>query len=168
MVPLNSRLRGGEVADIIRRGKIQRLFVIGAFLARYYPQMLRTETMPEIRRRIVLRARPDQLGQGEERWVDFLAKAAQISDAALAEREAGVSPDTVADIMFTSGTIGAPKGAIFESAFPSGRPSLGGHIPPDERRELLRIRALLAQRRLQGRVGRRAYDGQHRTLARLL
>ena len=114
MVPLNSRLRGGEVADIIRRGKIQRLFVIGDFLGRYYPQMLRTETMPEIRRRIVLRARPDQLGQGEERWVDFLAKAAQISDAALAEREAGVSPDTVADIMFTSGTTGAPKGAIFD------------------------------------------------------
>ena len=97
MVPLNSRLRGGEVADIIRRGKIQRLFVIGDFLDRYYPYMLRNETMPEVRRRIVLRATPDQLGQGEERWEDFLAKAGQISDAALAEREAGTGRSALYD-----------------------------------------------------------------------
>jgi len=121
MVPLNTRLKGGEVADVVRRAGLSRLFVIGPFLGRYYPQMLRDEAMPGLRRRIVLRSSPDQLGPGEERWEDFLALAGQTPDAALAEREAGVTPDSIADIMFTSGTTGAPKGAIFDH-----RRSLGG------------------------------------------
>lgn len=114
MVPLNTRLRGGEVADIVRRGGIKRLFAIGSFLERYYPQMLRDETMPGLQRRIVLRGTPDQLGPDEQTWAEFIALGVTTSDATLAEREAGVTPDTVADIMFTSGTTGAPKGAIFD------------------------------------------------------
>lgn len=114
LVPLNTRLKGGEVADVVRRGKITRMFLIGPFLGRYYPQMLRDEALPDLRRRIVLRATPDQLGPDETRWEDFLAQAAQTTDSALAEREAGLRPDTPADIMFTSGTTGAPKGALFD------------------------------------------------------
>lgn len=121
MVPLNTRLKGGEVADIVRRGKIKRLFTIGDFLGRYYPQMLHGENMPGLGRRIVLRATPDQLGLNETRWEKFIATARSTSDAALAEREAMVKPDTLADIMFTSGTTGAPKGALFDH-----RRSLGG------------------------------------------
>ncbi|ATE63984.1 AMP-binding protein [Rhizorhabdus dicambivorans] len=121
MVPLNTRLKGGEVADIIRRGGVSRLFVIGDFLGRHYPEMLRGEATPGLRRTIVLRGTPDKLGAGEEGWEDFIARGATTSDAALAEREAGVTPDTRADIMFTSGTTGAPKGAIFDH-----RRSLGG------------------------------------------
>jgi acyl-CoA synthetase (AMP-forming)/AMP-acid ligase II len=121
MVPLNTRLKGGEVADIVRRGGISRLFAIGDFLDRYYPEMLRGEAMPSLRRVIVLRGAPDKLGAGEESWADFIARGHATSDAALAEREAGVTPDTLADIMFTSGTTGAPKGALFDH-----RRSLGG------------------------------------------
>ena len=121
LVPLNTRLKGGEVADIVRRGSITRLFAIGMFLGRYYPAMLAGEAMPGLRRRIVLRATPDQLGEGEEGWADFIARGAGCDDAALAEREATVTPDTLADLMFTSGTTGAPKGAFFDH-----RRSLGG------------------------------------------
>jgi acyl-CoA synthetase (AMP-forming)/AMP-acid ligase II len=121
MVPLNTRLKGGEVADIVRRGGIRRLFAIGPFLGRYYPAMLREQDLPDLRLRIVLRAAPDQLGPGEERWEDFIALAEGTSDEALAERETHVAPDTLADIMFTSGTTGAPKGALFDH-----RRSLGG------------------------------------------
>ncbi|MBO9377238.1 AMP-binding protein [Sphingomonas histidinilytica] len=121
MVPLNTRLKGGEVADIVRRGSIARLFVIGDFLGRHYPEMLRGEAMPDLRRTIVLRGIPDKLAAGEESWDDFIARGRSTSDAALAEREAGVTPDSIADIMFTSGTTGAPKGAIFDH-----RRSLGG------------------------------------------
>lgn len=121
MVPLNTRLKGGEVADIIRRGRITRLFTIGHFLGRYYPGMLREEAMPGLRRRIVLRATPEEIGPGEIRWEDFVALAESSSDAVLAEREAMVKPDTLADMMFTSGTTGAPKAAMFDH-----RRSLGG------------------------------------------
>ena len=114
IVPLNTRLKGSEVGDIIRRGNIARLFTIGAFLGRYYPKMLRDEPMPGLACRIVLRATPDELGPGEIRFEDFLALADRTSDAQLAAREAMVKPDTLADLMFTSGTTGAPKGALFD------------------------------------------------------
>lgn len=131
MVPLNTRLKGGEVSDIVRRGTISRLVTIGPFLGKYYPEMLKGEDMPGLRRRIVLRATPDQLGPDEIRWEDFLALAEQTSDAQLAEREAGVTPDTLADIMFTSGTTGAPKGALFDHK----RSILGGHTWVDIARQ---------------------------------
>lgn len=121
IVPLNTRLKGGEVADIVRRGKITRLVSVGDFLGRYYPEMLRSEAMPELKRVIVLRPAPGQLGGSEEGWDRFLARGETTSDAELAERAAGVTPDSIADIMFTSGTTGAPKGAIFDH-----RRSLGG------------------------------------------
>lgn len=123
MVPLNTRLKGGEVADIVRRSGVQRIFAIGDFLGRYYPAMLRDEAMPDLRRIIVIRGTPDRLGPLEQSWDNFVAGGATIGDAALAEREAGVTPDTVSDIMFTSGTTGEPKGAIFDH-----RRSLGGAL----------------------------------------
>jgi acyl-CoA synthetase (AMP-forming)/AMP-acid ligase II len=114
LVPLNTRLKGGEVSDVVRRGAITRLFSIGSFLGRYYPAMLKDEDMPGLRRRIILRATPVELGQDEVRFEDFLAGADQCSDAALAEREAMVQSDSLSDIMFTSGTTGAPKAALFD------------------------------------------------------
>ena len=131
LVPLNTRLKAGEVGDIIRRGKITRLFSIGPFLGKYYPAMLQDEALPGLRRRIVLRATPDQLGPGEERWEDFRRLAEQTSDSALAEREATVRSDTLADIMFTSGTTGAPKGALFDHR----RSILGGQAWVDIARQ---------------------------------
>jgi len=121
MVPLNTRLRGGEVADIVRRAGITRIFSIGNFLGRYYPAMLRGEPMPQVARIVVMRPDPGAMAGCEQAWDDFLAGGTEVAGATLAAREAAVTPDTVADIMFTSGTTGLPKGAIF-----SHRRSLGG------------------------------------------
>jgi HIP---CoA ligase len=118
--PLNTRLKGGEVADIVRRARITRVFVIGEFLGRSYPAMLRGEAMPDVKRTIVIRP-PNSFRGPETGWDDFIALGGSATDAQLAEREAAVRPDTIADIMFTSGTTGAPKGAIFDH-----RRSLGG------------------------------------------
>lgn len=121
IVPLNTRLRGGEVADIVRRAGLVRLFAIGDFLGRFYPDMLKGEPMPSLGRIIILGAGAGRPTGLEEGWNAFLSRGEATSEALLAQRAAAVTPDTIADIMFTSGTTGLPKGAVFDH-----RRSLGG------------------------------------------
>ena len=45
-------------------------------------------------------------------WADFLARGADVDDAEIDAREAALTGDTMCDIIFTSGTTGAPKGAM--------------------------------------------------------
>ena len=102
IVPLNTRLRGGEVADMVRRAQVTRIVSTGEFLGRNYPAMLRPEPMPDVRRVIVLRS--DAANGVEIGWDSFVALGEGQEPAVLAGREAAVSGTTVADIMFTSGT----------------------------------------------------------------
>jgi HIP---CoA ligase len=45
-------------------------------------------------------------------WEEFLARGLGVPASAVVEREAAITPDDVSDIIFTSGTTGAPKGAM--------------------------------------------------------
>lgn len=110
LVPLNTRLRGGEVADIVRRARVRCLVSIGEFLGRYYPDMLRAEAMPELRRLVVLHGAKGT----DESWESFLAQGESVSEATLERRAGAVRPTDICDIMFTSGTTGRPKGAVFD------------------------------------------------------
>jgi acyl-CoA synthetase (AMP-forming)/AMP-acid ligase II len=116
LVPLNARLRAREITDILRRASVTRLVSVGDSIGGYYPAMLRDQEIPSLRRVIVLRPDPAKLAGVEISWDAFLALGEGVTEAALLEREAGVTPDTVADILFTSGTTGIPKGAIFTHA----------------------------------------------------
>jgi acyl-CoA synthetase (AMP-forming)/AMP-acid ligase II len=113
IVPLNSRYRAAEVADIVRRAKVRRLVAVGDFLGTYYPAMVRGEDMPELKQVIVLRGAASKLAGREISWESFLAGGAGVADTLVREREARVTGETVADILFTSGTTGKPKGAVF-------------------------------------------------------
>ena len=45
-------------------------------------------------------------------WADFLAGGKNVSDAALAARQAALNPDEVINMQYTSGTTGFPKGVM--------------------------------------------------------
>lgn len=112
MVPINTRFKGGEAAYVLGKTRARILFTVSRFLGNDYSAMLRDACG----------------GAGEDRPVRDLPSLSKIvcldsadiegfqeklaDDSALASRIASVTPDTIADILFTSGTTGQPKGAM--------------------------------------------------------
>ncbi|MCB0959627.1 MAG: AMP-binding protein, partial [Acidimicrobiales bacterium] len=112
LVPLNTRYKGAEAADILGRSRARVLVTVDGFLGNRYVGMLEGHELPHLERIVVLRADEGSvLPGGAERWEDFVGDAAS-DTAAVAARRAEVGPESVADLLFTSGTTGKPKGVI--------------------------------------------------------
>jgi acyl-CoA synthetase (AMP-forming)/AMP-acid ligase II len=94
LVPLNTRFKGPEAAYILRRSRARILFTVADFLGRDYRQGLKGEDVPDLEETVVF-----------EEWETF-NKRGQGRQAPKIQ----VSPDDWLDLMFTSGTTGAPKG----------------------------------------------------------
>ena len=111
LVPINTRFKGRETAYVLRRSHARVLFTVTDFLDTDYVAMLRDahEELPDLREIVVLRG---PVPQGCISFDEFVARGATRSEDALAARSALVQPDDVCHILFTSGTTGAPKGAM--------------------------------------------------------
>ncbi|MEZ5696264.1 MAG: FadD3 family acyl-CoA ligase [Sphingomonadaceae bacterium] len=102
IVPLNTRLKGREAGDILRRTQAKLLFTVDDFLDTDYAALLEGEALPDLQRVLVI-------GRDLE---GFLAQGKGAADAAVDAALARLKPEDVSDIMFTSGTTGSPKGVI--------------------------------------------------------
>lgn len=114
VVPVNTRMKGMEAADLLERSQAKVLFSMGEFLGTYYPSMLQECCPCTLEKVVVLRDTPrnehDHIN--EISWDDFLALASDDNRADIHTREAALTADSTSDMMFTSGTTGKPKGVL--------------------------------------------------------
>ncbi|MFJ3232391.1 FadD3 family acyl-CoA ligase [Streptomyces sp. NPDC086787] len=120
LVPLNTRFKGAEAADVLRRSGARLLFVTGTFLGTSYVASLRRAAgegpgsgplpgLPALERVVVL---SDDAPADFRTWKDFLAEGEGTGAAEVRRREAELTRESLSDIIFTSGTTGRPKGAM--------------------------------------------------------
>ncbi|MDQ0843413.1 FadD3 family acyl-CoA ligase [Streptomyces sp. V1I6] len=115
LVPLNTRFKGTEAADVLKRSRARLLFVTGTFLGTSYVASLRRcdVELPDLEQVVVL---AESAPQEYRTWKDFLAGGDGVSARQVRERAGTVTADDPSDLVFTSGTTGRPKGAVITHA----------------------------------------------------
>ena len=108
LVPINTRFKGREAGDLLDRTSARLLFTVTDFLDTDYVGLLREAGVDGVDTVILRGSVPD----GCTPWREFTAMADRIDDTERTMRSAAVGPDDFCNIMFTSGTTGAPKGAM--------------------------------------------------------
>ena len=111
LVPINTRFKGPEAAFILERTGARVLCTVTGFLGLDPAGMLADAgtRLPALERVVVL---DGTVPPGAQSWTDFEAAGETVTDREMADRVAGIGPDDLCDIMFTSGTTGDPEGVM--------------------------------------------------------
>lgn len=113
LVPLNTRMKGSEAADLVNRSGAKIVFTLNEFQAGptsviRYLDMLKSQDLPGLQATVLM--------TGEDAdclsWQDFLAKGDAVAQADVEAIADSVGPDDTMDMLFTSGTTGKPKGVM--------------------------------------------------------
>ncbi len=106
LVPINTRFRGEEAAEVLARSHARLLFTVTGFLRSDYVGMLRSAALPDLERIVILRG---EAPAGTMTLPDLLAAAAHATEDEARARARAVLPTDPCDLMFTSGTTGRAK-----------------------------------------------------------
>jgi len=107
LVPVNTRFKGKEAHYLLAKSKARALFTVRGFLGYDYPEMLASASADQ-----PLDYLEEVVVFGEDTWDDFRQRASAVPADEVRRRTAALGSSDLSDVIFTSGTTGAPKGVM--------------------------------------------------------
>jgi len=121
LVTVNTGLRAHEMDYLLRQSESATVITISGFKDVDYVGVLReigavgSSKLPDLKRSIFIRRGDEECPEDLTPYEALREKAAEITEAALDERESQVGLDDCINMQYTSGTTGFPKGVMLSS-----------------------------------------------------
>jgi fatty-acyl-CoA synthase len=109
LVTANTNYRSSEIEYLLRQGDVSVLFMVTEFRGNSFVDAISEIVPPRLRHVVLISKTPHP---GRLLFDDVLALGDRVSDEELRQRKAAVDTHDVAQIQYTSGTTGFPKGVM--------------------------------------------------------